>query len=291
MKKTSAFPIFGLLLFLFSACVALPMPATPAKTLIPTRINSAPSSSSALVYVVTTRAGQELRFDFIRLEPNEYVAFHTESIPQGIPITSGVEIAYDYLWQVEFGQLSPDWQNGGGVWPVSLTLTDGTQMNTSLGFKAHHQIHLVGPSDYGDLDLDLVDIQKIILQRTGADLPVPGEPRGTRIFTVHTTAGDSVQVADPKIFGRCMYEVYCCHDETLSGLPIAGQAAIPLNEIAAVVFTTPETVKITIQSGQVVVATLREPVDCPGTPWLLRGKAALGDFEIELKDVTEITLP
>ena len=92
------------------------------------------------------------------LEANEYVAFHTESVPQGIPIASGVEISFDYISQVDFGIPTSDWDSapqassspeplvnpsgevvlpdspsGVGNWPVTITLTDGSKISSSLG--------------------------------------------------------------------------------------------------------------------------------------------------------------
>jgi hypothetical protein len=289
MNRKHAFKILMLLLFL-SACAVPHAASQPVKTLIPARTVLISPTPAALSYVVTTRAGQELLFDFIRLEPNEYVAFHTEYVPQGIPIANGVEVKYDYLQQVEFGSPSTEWQTGAGTWPVTITLTDRTQRKTSLGFKAHHQIHLVGPSNFGYLDIALTDIQKIVLRRTVKPAPIPTEPKGTGFITVQTISNDIVKVADPKFFARCMYEVYCCHDETLKALPIAGRGEIALSEIRSAIFTAPPALSLTLKDGQILEASLRDPKDCPGTTWRLSGKAILGDFEIEMPQVAIITI-
>ncbi len=322
-KRLSTFTVLTfacLLLFLalLTACQPGATPsAPPAKTLIPTSAMLAappPLTPDPVSMNVTTRAGQTLFFGSIRLEPNEYVAYHTESLPQGIPLANGVEIDYDYIAQVDFGLPSPDWDVlltpsgtpdplldsagevvlpgspvGTGTWPVTVTLTSGTRLIASLGFKAHHQIHLTGQAySFGYLDLNLVDIQHIVFQRNTAPRPIPSGPPGEKNLTVETLSGDVVVISDPKIFARCMYAVYCCHDEALTALPVLGKADIALEMIRAVVFPDPDSASVTLSDGQTFVVTLRPPADCPGTGWRLRGKAALGDFEIMLALVKRI---
>ena len=82
-----------------------------AKTLVPTREVTPQLTPSPVTYLVTTRAGQELQFSSVMLEPNEYVAFHTESVPQGIPMAGGVEISFDYISQMELGKPTLDWNS------------------------------------------------------------------------------------------------------------------------------------------------------------------------------------
>jgi hypothetical protein len=62
---------------------------------------------------------------------------------------------------------------------------------------------------------------------------------------MYTTRGDTVRVASPTIFAKSMYEVYCCHDETLTFL-----------------------------DGKVSQAAIRPSTACPDANWRLRGKAA-----------------
>ena len=96
-----------------AACVSTPQETAsipvPEKTLIPTRETAPQLTPYPVTYLATTRAGQELQFRNIMLEANEYVAFHTESVPQGIPMASGVEISFDYISQVDFGIPTSDW--------------------------------------------------------------------------------------------------------------------------------------------------------------------------------------
>ena len=275
------------------------MPATasilPDMTLIPTR-ESGPGPLSLTPnphpILLVTRLGQEIELNSIRLEPNEYVAFHTESLPQGIPVANGVEIAYRYLARVDFGLHAPDWNQPGvgALWPVSVMLSDGRRIQTTLGFKAHHNIHVTGTSDrFGNIDIELIAVQSLIFQNAAASVAIPTSPPGTNVITVEVNTGDFVQVADPRIFARCMYEVYCCHDETLRALPLDGQADLAFSDIKSAVFTDPNSVKVSLPDGSTSQAKLRACTLCPDTPWRLEGKAALGDFEIELASVRSIT--
>jgi hypothetical protein len=273
------------------------------KTLIPTRANLTQQlTPSNITVLVTTRMGQELTFETFRVEPNEYVSFHTEALPQGLPMASGVEISYDYISQVDFGQSSADWDSvnpaknnlspqfvgGVGTWPVTVTLTDGTQIRSSLGFKAHHQLHFTGTSNYGYLDFNLADVQKLAIRRISTPVVIPKEPSGSDLFNVHTTQGDTIRVTSPKIFTICMYEVYCCYEETLKAIPIQGGKDVLLNELKTISFTTPEAIALTFLDGKGSQATIRPSTACPDANWRLRGKAALGDYEIELGSVKSI---
>jgi hypothetical protein len=277
----------------------------PVKTLIPTRETTLHLTPYPLTYLATTRAGQEIQFRNIMLEPNEYVAFHTESVPQGIPIVSGVEISFDYISQVDFGNPASDWDSapqassspepltnpmgevvlpdspiGTGNWPVTITLTDGSRISSDMGFKAHHQLHLAGDSNYGFLDLLLTDIQKIAIKRTAAPRPVPSQPNGDDPITIETLSGEIVSITYPRLFTTCMYDVYCCHGEDLTSLPLEG-ADILLDDVkSASLFN--DVVSIIFKDGKALEAKLRPSIDCPGTGWRLRGKAALGDFELPL---------
>jgi hypothetical protein len=140
---------------------------SPSKTLIPTRPSPArifPVGETT--YDVTTRAGQQLVFSSLRLEPNEYVAFHTEALPQGIPLASGEEIPFEYIERVDFGSPSEDWDDktNVGTWPLTVRLTDHQTRKSSLGFKAHHKIRITGDSDYGYVEIELPDVQEIIVK-------------------------------------------------------------------------------------------------------------------------------
>ena len=298
--------------------------ATPApiftpltKTLIPTRAvagSTLPLTPEPVAFLLTTRAGQELQFRNIMLEPNAYVAFHTESVPQGIPMPNGVEISFDYIAQVDFDLPSPDWDStpkpglaatdqsgelvlpdvptGSGNWPVTVILTDSTKITDSLGFKAHHKIHVTGQSNYGYLDIELVDIQKIVIQRTSTPRPIPHDLLGDDPIFIETLNGETVKVTNPKVFARCMYDVYCCHGEALDVIPLLGGADLALKDIKSIIFPPPSDllsqVTVTLPDGTFSNATLRPSADCPGTAWRMRGKAALGDFEIELASIKKI---
>jgi len=303
--------------------------ATPApiftqltKTLIPTRTvagSTPPLTPEPVVFLLTTRAGQELQFRNIMLEPNAYVAFHTESVPQGIPMANGVEISFDYIAQVDFDLPSPDWDStpkpglaatdqsgelvlpdaptGSGNWPVTVILTDGTKITDNLGFKAHHKIHVTGQSNYGYLDIELVDIQKIVILRTSTPRPIPHEPQGDDPIFIETLNGETVKVTYPKVFARCMYDVYCCHGEALDVIPLLGGADLSLKDVKSIIFPAPSdllskrppvAVTVTLPDGTFSNATLRPSADCPGTAWRMRAKAALGDFEIELASIKKI---
>jgi hypothetical protein len=292
--------------------IPVPVPTVePAKTFIPTRETTPQLTPYPVTYLVTTRAGQELQFRSIMLEPNEYVAFHTESIPQGIPMASGVEISFDYISQVDFDRPTSDWDSalqvssspepltnpfgevvlpdsptGVGNWPVTLTLSDGSKISSSLGFKAHHQIHLTGNSNYGFLDILLTDIQKIVISRTTAAGPIPSQPDGEDPITIETLSDDIVFITYPRLFTTCMYDVYCCHGEDLTSLPFEG-ADILLDDIKSVKFSN-DIASITFRDGTTLNDKLRSSIDCPGTGWRLRGKAALGDFELPLSLIGKI---
>ncbi|MCE1253034.1 MAG: hypothetical protein LWX83_05735 [Anaerolineae bacterium] len=263
------------------------------KTRIPTRPANLPSPTPAATsFVVTTRAGQELYFNQLFLEPNEYVAYHTEAMPQGIPLKNGVEVALDYILRVDFGSPSPGWESNaaGANWPVSIILTDGSKLDGSLGFKAHHQIHLTGQSSMGSVDLQMADIDSLVVKRTLAAKAIPSTPPGEQALQVKTVGGETVQISTFKIFARCMYEVYCCHDETLSALPLEGKKDIDLNLIEKASFPQSGQVDITMNGQQNPLDyKLRPSEACPESEWRLRGKAALGDFEIPLSDVISIT--
>jgi hypothetical protein len=282
-----------------------------AKTLIPTRETTPQLTPYPVTYLVTTRAGQELQFRNIMLEANEYVAFHTESVPQGIPTVSGVEISFDYTSQVDFGIPTSDWESapqagnspkplvnpsgelvlpdspsGVGSWPVTIILTDGSNISSSLGFKAHHKIHLTGDSNYGFLDILLTDIQKIVIKRTTAPRFISSQPDGDDPITVETLSGDIVSITYPRLFTTCMYDVYCCHGEDLTSLPLEG-ADILFDNIRSVEFSN-EIASVIFRDGKALEARLRPSIDCPGTSWRLRGKAALGDFELPLSLIRKI---
>ena len=77
-----------------------------------------------------------------------------------------------------------------------------------------------------------------------------------------------------------MYDVYCCHGEDLTALPFEG-TDILLEEIKSVEFFG-EIASVTFRDGKTLKAKLRHTIECPGTGWRLRGKAALGDFELPL---------
>jgi hypothetical protein len=53
-------------------------------------------------------------------------------------------------------------------------------------------------------------------------------------------------------------------------------------------FSDPTTAVITSLKGIISKALIRPSTVCPETTWRLRGKAALGDFEIELTAVKRI---
>ena len=105
-----------------------------------------------------------------------------------------------------------------------------------LGFKAHHKIHLTGDSNYGFLDISLTDIQKIVIKRTTAPRSIPSQPAGDNQITIETLNGDIVSIAYPRLFTTCMYDVYCCHGEDLTSLPLEG-ADILLDDIKSVEFS------------------------------------------------------
>jgi len=284
------------------------------KTLIPTRAaaeSTLPLTPEPVTFLLTTRAGQELQLRFIMLEPNSYVAFHTESVPQGIPIANGVEISFDYITQVDFDLPSPDWDYnpgpgaaatdqsgelvlpdspaGSGNWLVTVILTDGAKITANLGFKAHHKIHVTGESNYGYIDIELIDVQKVVIKRTSTPRPIPNEPVGDDLIFIETLNGEIVKVANPTVFARCMYDVYCCHGETLNAIPLLGGADLSLNLVKSIAFPAPGSGTITMPDGTSSNATLRPSADCPGIAWRIRGKAALGDFEIELALIKKIT--
>jgi len=232
---------------------------------------------------------------------------------------------YNYITQVDFDLPSPDWDYnpgpgaaatdqsgelvlpdspaGSGNWPVLVALTDGTKITASLGFKAHHKIHVTGESNYGYIDIELIDVQKIVIKRISTPRPIPNEPVGDDLIFIETLNGEIVKVANPTVFARCMYDVYCCHGETLNAIPLLGGADLSLNLVKSIVFPAPSdllskrppvkqlpvAVTITMPDGTSSNATLRPSADCPGTAWRIRGKAALGDYEIELASIKKIT--
>jgi hypothetical protein len=285
--------LFLLVTLILIACGSTRSTVTESpKTLIPIRT---PADSLSLTpapetFLVTTRAGQEVRLKYIRMEPNEYVAFHTESAPYGIPMASGVEISFKYISQVDFGLPSPDWETGSqaATWPVTITLTDGTQITGNLGFKAHHQIHVFGDMAAGTLDAHLFDVQKIAIQRTSTPAPIPTDVSGENPISIETVSGETVRVVYPRVFTNCMYDVYCCHYDDITSLPLLG-ADIPLNEIQTMEFTGPEAITVTLQDGASINTQLRPSTNCPSTAWRIRGKAVLGDFEIELTSILKIS--
>jgi hypothetical protein len=321
MKRT--FICIGVFIVTAVICVAC-NPTTPlttsassaptvvsAKTLSPTRESTPQLTPYPVTYLVTTRAGQELQFRSMMLEPNEYVAFHTESVPQGIPMAGGVEISFDYISQVDFDQPTSDWDSapqissspapltnpsgevvlsdlpaGLGSWLVTVTLTDGSNIFSRLGFKAHHNIHITGNSNYGFMDISLADIQKIIIERTTAPRPIPSQPVGDNPIIIETSSGDIVTITYPRLFTTCMYDVYCCHGEDLTLLPLEG-TDIFLDDIKSVKFSG-GIASIILRDGKILDAKLRPSIDCPGIGWRLRGKAALGDFELPLALIRKI---
>jgi hypothetical protein len=321
VKRKFAFGLFVALAMIFTACSSASEVVTPVrdlatttvKTLIPTRETSLQLTPYPVVYLATTRAGQEIQFRRIMFEANEYVAFHTESVPQGIPIINGVEISFDYITQVDFDNPSSDWNftpqansspeplinpsgelvlpdliSGLGNWPVTITLTDGSMISTSLGFKARHKIHLTGDSDYGFLDIPLVDFQKLVIKRASASKPIPSQPPGDDTITIQTVSDDIVSIAYPKLFTICMYDVYCCRGEDLTLLPLES-ADVPLDEIRSIGFSN-EMASVTFKDGKTLDGKLRPSPDCPGIGWRLRGKSALGDFELPLSLIKKIEL-
>jgi hypothetical protein len=83
-----------------------------------------------------------------------------------------------------------------------------------------------------------------------------------------------------------MYDVYCCRGEDLTLLPLEG-ADILLDDIKSVKFSG-GIVSIILRDGRTLEAKLRPSIDCPGIGWRLRGKAALGDFELPLVLIAKI---
>lgn len=304
MKRNGIFSrLFLLTTLLLTACGGVQPTITPAftfptvseppKTLIPIRTpaNARPQlTPEPESFLVTTRAGQEVRLKYIHMEPNEYVAFHTESEPAGIPMASGVEIAFKYISQVDFDLPSPDWDTGSqsAIWPVKITLTDGTKITGSLGFKAYHQIHVFGDMAVGSLDAHLTDVMKIVIQRASEPAPISTDIDGENPITVETVSGETVKVAYPRVFTNCMYEVYCCHYDDITSLPLLS-ADVPLNEIKSMEFTGPEAITVTMQDGASIHTKLRPSTNCPSTSWRIRGKAVLGDFESELTSIKKIS--
>ena len=268
------------------------------KTLIPTRLAVTPVPATTripYVFQVTTRYGQEVQFDrTVMLEPNDYVSFHTETLPQGIPLSSGVEISSEYISVVSFGLPSADWddQAGTGTWKVSILLTDGSTIDGSLGFKAHHRLRFTGFSNFGYVSVDLPDVLKIDIKRGTPPKPILKELQGSKFITVETTGGDFIKVADPKIFARCMYvlniEFYCCHDDTITAFPLQADADISLDVVKSIDLSKPDSVTVNLLDGTTKISQFRPSVACPKTAWRLRGKAALGDFEIMLASVKRI---
>ena len=266
--------------------------ALPIKTLIPTYPSTQASPTpAATVYLINTRAGQTLYFNRLKLEPNDYVAYHTEAVPQGIPLKNGVEVSFDYILRVDFGAPSPDWDASSAAanWPVTIILTDGSKIESSLGFKAQHLIHVTGQSSMGTVDLQLVDINSLVIKRTTPTIAIPQAPQGMQLFNVKTAVDEPVAVADIKVFARCMYEVYCCHDESLTSLPVTGGADIILNSVQSVSFAGGDKVEVSLVDQPAGTYTLRPSKACPESEWRLRGKAALGDFELPLAAVQQIT--
>jgi hypothetical protein len=293
--RCQLFLVFTLCL---AACVPTSAPAEafstvtePPKTLIPARLLEPPLelTPAAETIRVTTRAGQSVQLNSIRLEPNEYVAFHTESAPTGIPLESGVEISFQYLAQVEFDEPSSGWESGSPAanWPVTLTLTDGRQISGSLGFKARHQIHVVGETAFGPVDLQLVDVHSLSLQHA-AHQPIPTTLSGTELFTLQTLSGESLQVADPRIFTNCMYNVYCCHYDDLTSLPLQS-ADLPLSALQSLAFSETDQVQVSLRDGTSLQTRWRPSRNCPSTAWRIRGRALLGDFESELAAIQAIS--
>lgn len=259
-------------------------------TLVPTLAAPRSSLPGPVSIKVITRAGQELSFNYFNLEPNEYVAFHTESLPQGIPLANGLELKYDFINQVDFGQPSPGWDSGdaSATWPVQLVLSDGSKIDTSLGFKAHHKLHLAGDSSYGHLDINLLDIQSLsFIRTTPAVIPSP-QPAAGLSLSVFTLDEVPIRVSNPKIFARCMYEVDCCHDETITALPLKDRPDLGLDAFKSVGLVSPESITVTTLDGQTYLASLRSSTACPNTKWRLVGQTARGDFEIELGSVKKI---
>jgi hypothetical protein len=294
---------FILLTLLLNACggtqstvtsgFTFPTVTEPPKTPIPARLLEnpiPPLTPIAETILLTTRAGQEVRLKFIRMEPNEYVAFHTESAPDGIPMASGVEIAFKYIAQVDFDLPSPGWDTGSpsATWPVAITLTDGAKITGSMGFKAHHQIHAVGDTDFGPVDVHLTDVQKIVIRRASAPAPIPTDISGENLITVETLSGDIVKVAYPRVFTNCMYDVYCCRYDDITSLPLLS-ADVSLSEIKSMGFLRPDKAIVTMQDGTSLTTKLRPSTNCPSTAWRIRGKAVLGDFESELKSIHRIS--
>jgi hypothetical protein len=260
------------------------------RTLVPTLLIPRSYPPAPVLIKVTTRAGQELTFTQFNLEPNEYVAFHTESLPQGLPLANGLELKFDLINQVDFGQPSPGWdsRDTSAAWPISLILTNGSKIETSLGFKAHHQLHLTGDSSYGYLDINLLDIERIQFVRAATPGQIPFQPASGPTLSVFTTDDSPIRVSNPKIFARCMFEVYCCHDETITALPLKDRPDLGFDTFSAVVLDSTESVRVTTLDGQIKAASLRPSTACVDTPWRLRGKTERGDFEIELGSVKKI---
>jgi hypothetical protein len=301
MKRNLVLTYLLMLLTLgLTACGLTPTPiftfptiTEAPKTLIPIRtpVNAAPNlTPNPEIILLTTRVGLEVGLNFFRMEPNEYVAFHTESTPDGIPMANGVEVNFKYISQVDFDLPSTDWNTDSQstTWPVTITLTDGTKISGSMGFKAHHQIHVVGNTDFGAIDVHLTDVQKIVIRHANTPAPIPTDIRGDNPITVETMSGDTVKVVYPRIFTNCMYDVYCCHYDDITSLPLPS-ADIPLSNIQSVDFSDPDKVIVTMQDGALINTKLRPSTNCPSTAWRIRGKAVLGDFEIELTSIKRIS--
>ena len=135
-------------------------------------------------------------------------------------------------------------------------------------------------------------LTEAFIQRTSTPRPIPHELLGDDPIFIETLNGETVKVTYPKVFARCMYDVYCCHGEALNVIPLLGDADHSLKDVKSIIFPAPSDllsqVTVTLPDGTFFNTTLRPSADCPGTAWRMRAKAALGDFEIELGSIKKI---
>jgi hypothetical protein len=140
----------------------------------------------------------------------------------------------------------------------------------------------------GSVDVHLLDVRKIVIRRTASPAPIPTDVSGENPIIVETMSGDTVKVVYPRVFTNCMYDVYCCHYDDITALPLLS-ADVPLSKIKSMNFSSPDAITVIMQDGTTINTKLRPSTNCPSTVWRIRGKSVLGDFEIELTSVRRIS--
>ncbi len=255
---------------------------TPTPSVVITQMpcQEAPAPLSLPTYVVTTKAGVEIKTTDLALLGTDDP---TVTTPGGIPISNGVIVSFFYyVSSVEF-----DDEFGS----VDIILVDGTVLRDSLHLTVHPYSELIGTTELGDFRVNLADVKSIAVQRECLPLvpQIPPTPWFVPnvIAIVHYPNGNSVKITDLRFSYHCTTSdgvFRYIHSDYFAYLPILEGIQGNFLRIREVEFLHEESrdnrlpMKVITQAGQEVFYHTQPPSPCEQSTWWLMGEAAWGDF-------------